>query len=77
MSLIVVMSTSESELIGACACEQEIQFSRKLTVELGFRQHAPTPLFEDHLEYELYHSHRAWAFHGKVKAFSPSLDVYL
>ena len=26
---------------------QEIQFSRKLAAELGFRQHAPTPLFED------------------------------
>jgi hypothetical protein len=41
------MSTSEAELIGACACEQEIQFCRKLAAELGFRQYAPTPLFED------------------------------
>ena len=47
MSPIVAMSTSEAELIGACACAQEIQFSRKLAAELGFRQHAPTPLFED------------------------------
>jgi hypothetical protein len=31
MSPIVAMSTSEAELIGACACAQEIQFSRKLT----------------------------------------------
>ncbi len=46
MSPIVVMSTSESELIGACACAQEIQFCRKLAAELGFRQYAPTPLFE-------------------------------
>ena len=47
MSPIVAMSTSEAELIGACACAQEIQFSRKLAAELGFRQYAPTPLFED------------------------------
>ncbi len=47
MSPIVAMSTSEAELIGAFACAQEIQFSRKLAAELGFRQHAPTPLFED------------------------------
>jgi hypothetical protein len=47
MSPIVAMSTSEAELIGACACAQEIQFCRKLAAELGFRQYAPTPLFED------------------------------
>jgi hypothetical protein len=47
MSSIVAMSTSEGELIGSCACAQEIQFSRKLAAELGFRQYAPTPLFED------------------------------
>ena len=45
MSPIVAMSTSEAELIAACA--QEIQFCRKLAVELGFRRYAPTPLFED------------------------------
>jgi hypothetical protein len=37
MSPIVAMSTSEAELIGACACAQEIQFCRKLAAELGFR----------------------------------------
>jgi hypothetical protein len=37
MSPIVAMSTSEAELIGACACAQEIQFSQKLAAELGFR----------------------------------------
>jgi hypothetical protein len=47
VSPIVAMSTSEVELIGACACAQEIQFSHKLAAELGFRQHAPTPVFED------------------------------
>jgi hypothetical protein len=47
MSPFVAMSTSEAELIRACACEQEIQFSRKLIAELGFLQYAPTPTFED------------------------------
>jgi hypothetical protein len=47
MSPIVAMPTSEAQLIGACACAQEIQFCRRLAAELGFRQYAPTPLFED------------------------------
>ena len=37
MSPIVVMSTSESEVICVCACVQKVQFSRKLDAELGFR----------------------------------------
>ena len=47
MSPIVVMSTSETELIGACVCVQEIQLCRKLAADLGFLQYAPKPLFED------------------------------
>ena len=34
-------------LIHKSTCAQEIQFCRKLAAELGFRQYAPTPLFED------------------------------
>ena len=49
MSPIVVMSTSEAEFIGTCACAQEIQFCRKLADDLGFRQYTPTPLFEDNM----------------------------
>jgi hypothetical protein len=73
MSPIVVMSTSEADLIGACACVQEIQFSRKLDAELGFRQYAPTPLFEDntgcitlaeygHFADRSKHIHLCWMF---------------
>jgi hypothetical protein len=51
MSPIVAMSTFEAELIGACACAQEIQFCRKLAAKLGFRQCAPKPLFEDNTEF--------------------------
>jgi len=51
MSPIASMSTSEAELVGACAAgAQETQFCRKLAAELGFRQYdAPTPLFEDNM----------------------------
>ena len=59
MSPIVAMYTSEADLIGACACEREIQFRLKWAPVLGFRQYAPTPLFKDNTG--VYSSRREWA----------------
>jgi hypothetical protein len=43
----------KSVLIGAFACLQEVQLSRKLEEELGCLQYEPTPLFEDNTDVSL------------------------
>jgi hypothetical protein len=39
---IIAMSTSAADLIGTCACAQEVQFKRILAADLFFWQYAPT-----------------------------------
>lgn len=71
---IIAMLTSAADLIGTCACAQEVQFKWILVADLGFSWHVSTPVtFEMHL------SRRVWALHRRVKTNSLffSLDVYL
>jgi len=71
---IIAMLTSAADLIGTCACAQEVQFKWILVADLGFSWHVSTPVtFEMHL------SHRVWALLRQVKTNSlfSSLDVYL
>ncbi len=73
LARILALSTSEAELIAACACAQEVLFCRKLANELGFLQIAPTLLFEDnhgaicltqhgHFKGRNKHLHLRWKF---------------
>ena len=62
---IIAMSTSAADLIGTCACAQEVQFKWILVADLGFSWHVSTPVtFEMHL------SRRVWALHRRVKTNS-------
>ena len=73
MSPIVAMSTSEAELIGACA--QEIQFCRKLAVERWVSAICTDTVVRR--QYGVYRTCRAWAFCRQVREHSPAPDVYL
>ncbi len=66
---ILALSTSEAELIAACACAQEVLFCRKLANELGFLHIAPILLFEDN------HGAICLAQHGHFKGHSKHLDL--
>jgi len=62
---IIAMLTSAADLIGTCACAQEVQFKWILVADLGFSWHVSTPVtFEMHL------SRRVWALHRRVKTNS-------
>jgi hypothetical protein len=66
---IIAMSTSTADLVGTCACAQEVQFKWILVADLGFfgnvSCYMSTPVsFEMHL------SRRAWALLRQVKTNS-------
>ena len=62
---IIAMWTSTSDLIGTCACVQEVQFKWILVADLGFFGNVSTPVtFEMHL------SRRVWALLRQVKTNS-------
>ena len=62
---IIAMLTSAADLIGTCACAQEVQFKWILVADLGFSWHVSTPVtFEMHL------SLRVWALLRQVKTNS-------
>jgi hypothetical protein len=65
---IIAMLTSAADLIGTCACAQEVQFKWILVADLGFsckQNQVSTPVtFEMHL------SHRVWALLRRVKTNS-------
>jgi hypothetical protein len=44
---LVAMSTAEAEYIAAAECALEVTWLRRLAVDLGHEQHAPTPLLLD------------------------------
>jgi hypothetical protein len=71
---IIAMSTSTANLIGTCACAQEVQFKWILVADLGFFGNVSTPV-----TFEMHRSLRAWALLRQVKTNSLffSLDVYL
>ncbi len=71
---IIAMSTSTADLIGTCACAQEVQFKWILVADLGFFGNVSTPI-----TFEMHRSRRAWALLRQVKTNSLffSLDVYL
>ena len=70
---IIAMLTSAADLIGTCACAQEVQFKWILVADLGFFGNVSTPV-----AFEMHHSRRVWALLRQVKTnslfFSP--DVY-
>lgn len=47
LASILALSTAEAELIAVMACATEINFMRKLLIELGFPPNGPTKLYED------------------------------
>jgi len=72
---IIAMLTSAADLIGTCACAQEVQFTWILVADLGFSWQCvyPSNLRDASL------SQSAWALLRQVKTNSLffSLDVYL
>jgi hypothetical protein len=69
------LSTSTADLIGTCACAQEVQFKWILVEDLGFFGNVSTPV-----PFEVHRSRRVWALLRQVKTnsfFFFSLDVYL
>jgi hypothetical protein len=72
---IIAMLTSAADLIGTCACAQEVQFKWILVADLGFFfGNVSTPV-----AFEMYRSCRVWALLRQIKTNSLffSLDVYL
>jgi len=62
---IIAMLTSGADVIGTCACAQEVQFKWILVADLGFLGNVSTPVtFEMHL------SRRVWALLRQVKTNS-------
>ena len=59
---IIAMSTSAADLIGTCACAQDVQFKWILVADLGFFGNVSTPV-----AFEMHRSRRAWALLRQVK----------
>jgi len=68
---IIVMSTSAADLIGTCACAQEVQFK---WIFLFFFGNVSTSV-----TFEMHHSRKSWTLLRQVKTNSLffSQDVYL
>jgi hypothetical protein len=62
---IIAMSTSAADLIGTCACAQDVQFKWILVADLGFFGNVSTPVV-----FEMHRSRRAWALLRQVKTNS-------
>ncbi len=70
---IITMSTSAADLIGTCACAQDVQFKWILVADLGFFGNVSTPV-----AFEMYLSRRVWTLlRVKKNSLFFSLDVYL
>ena len=86
---ILVLSTSEVELISVVSCAQGVNFCEKLTKELGFIQSRPTTITEDndvaialfergHFKGRSKHVHLFWCFvHGTLYPDSLLCSVFL
>ncbi len=59
---ITAMLSSAVDLIGTCACAQEVQFKWILVADLGFFGNVSTPV-----AFEMHHSRRVWALLRQVK----------